>query len=716
MRVYSTFLLLAGLIWAPMGFAKTVRYELVVEQKSMNLSGKKTVDFALTVNGSIPAPTLEFTEGDEAEILVINKFPKDEVSIHWHGLLLPPEMDGVAYVNTPPILPGQSHLFKFPIRQHGTYWYHSHTNVQEQKGVYGAFIIHPKKPTHKVTHDVAVVLSDWSDEDAMQILKNLRKDGDYYLYKKDSIRSIGGALKAGALGTYLGNEWTRMGGMDLSDVGYDAFLINGKKNHQLITAHPGETVRLRIINAGASSYFYVSLGGLPMKVIAADGVDIEPITTSELLMGMAETYDVLFSPPEHKNYELRATVQDVTGFASAWIGMAEKVPAPNKPLPDLYASMDHSAHGTHDHSAHEMPKAQSTDDHSHHEQHDHHDHSKHASQPATPTAKPDVETLTVDHLKALEKTAFSGPRKIHDVKLVLDGDMERYVWHINGKAMFEDRNILIQENDVVRFTFENNTMMHHPMHLHGHFFRVLNANGDRSPLKHTVDVSPHQTRVIEFLANEPGEWMLHCHNLYHMKTGMARVVKYSTFTPKPEVAAHQSHDPHLHDHWYFYGRAKAATNHAEGALRLSQTWNQIDLRVEGAKAGSRGFESDGRWSSEGDLLYRRWFGRLTNLIIGGTHFAEETSGLLGVGYLLPLLIESNWLVDHHGEFRLDLGKRLQWTRHFYSDVEFTWRPQSEHRDHRTETELSLMYSPSWSWSVGLMLTSESLGAGFGMQF
>ncbi|HRO66874.1 MAG TPA: multicopper oxidase domain-containing protein, partial [Pseudobdellovibrionaceae bacterium] len=367
-----------------------------------------------------------------------------------------------------------------------------------------------------------------------------------------------------------------------------------------------------------------SLGRLPMKVIAADGVDIDPIVTNEILIGMAETYDVLFTSPEHKNYELRATAQDVTGFASAWIGMGEKVPAVSKPLPDLYAPMDHGSHGNASaHSAHAGHSDHS--DHSSHHGHSmahgtnsHEEASAHAghhtaagpsssSDAVVPLPKAEVETLTVDHLKAKEKTSFPGPHEIHDVKLVLDGDMERYVWHLNGKAIFEDRNIVIRENDVVRFTFQNETMMHHPMHLHGHFFRVLNANGDRSPLKHTVDVPPHQTRVIEFLANEPGEWMLHCHNLYHMKTGMARVVKYSTFAPKPEVAAHQAHDPHLHDHVYFYGRARVATNAAEGSLRLSQTWNQLDLRVESTKSGSRGFEGEGRWGTEGDLFYRRWF-------------------------------------------------------------------------------------------------------------
>ncbi|MEK6555842.1 MAG: multicopper oxidase domain-containing protein, partial [Bdellovibrionota bacterium] len=218
--------LLVFLSFAHNAAAKTIRYELTVENKPINLSGKKEVDFALTVNGGIPAPTLEFTEGDDAEILVRNRLPKEEVSIHWHGILLPPEEDGVAYINTPPIYAGKERLFKFKIRQNGTFWYHSHTMVQEQKGVYGAFIIHPKKKTIQYDKDAVLVLSDWSDENADKIIRNLRKDGDYYLYKKDSVRSIGGAIKAEALKTYLSNEWSRMGGMDLSDVGYDAFLIN----------------------------------------------------------------------------------------------------------------------------------------------------------------------------------------------------------------------------------------------------------------------------------------------------------------------------------------------------------------------------------------------------------------------------------------------------------------------------------------------------------
>lgn len=779
-------------------FAKTVRYELLIEQKPMNMSGKKEVDFALTVNGGIPAPTLEFTEGDDAEILVKNGVGNEEVSIHWHGILLPPEEDGVAYVNTPPIHPGTSRLFKFKIRQNGTYWYHSHTTLQEQKGVYGAFIIHPKKESIKADKEAVVVLSDWSDENADQIVRNLRKDGDYYLYKKNSMRSYFGAVQAGGLKNQLYNEWTRMGGMDLSDVGYDAFLINGKRDSQLLMAHPGEKVRIRIINAGASSYFYVSLAGLPMTVVSADGVDIEPVQAKELLIGMAETYDVLFTVPEHKNYELRATVQDVTGYASAWIGMGEKVPAPNKPLPDMYALMDHgshgSGHGAHEghgggsseshggygghgsHSSHDThtPKAADSDSHADHgshgvanEDHGSHmnhgahgthqkmDHSMHGAHPghmkkskpaktapqekAKPlgpidwstqsdamlrqngasrnlqTKGPVIETLTVDSLKSIEPTTFPQNAKVHDVKLVLDGDMERYIWHINGKAIHEDRLLMINKGEVVRFTFVNETMMHHPMHFHGHFFRVINENGDYSPLKHTVDIPPHQTRTIEFFSNEPGQWMLHCHNLYHMKTGMARVVRYNDFKLTPEMAHNDAHDPHLHDHIYTYGMLEAASNHAQGQFKLMRTWDEFDLRLETANIDGRNFRFGKDWETEGDLYYRRWFSKFFNVFAGGSLYDEEGYGTVGVGYILPMLIETAVSFNHEGKFRLDVERRLQWTKTVFSDVEFTWRPDwGGERD--TEYEVSLMYGPAWNWAAGLMLTEKSVGVGAQIQF
>jgi FtsP/CotA-like multicopper oxidase with cupredoxin domain len=692
-------------------YAKTVRYDLVIGNQKVNITGKE-VDFALAVNGQIPAPTLEFTEGDDAEIVVRNNLKEGEVSIHWHGILLPTEEDGVPYVNTPPIFPGQSRTFKFPIRQNGTYWYHSHTGLQEQKGVYGPIVIHPKNETLKADKEAVVVLSDWSNENADQIIRNLRKDGDYYLYKKNSTRSILGAAKAGQIKTYFENEWNRMGAMDLSDVGYDAFLINGKKDSQLLVAHPGERVRLRIINAGSSTYFYVSLGQLPMQVIAADGHDIEPVQAKEILLGMAETYDVLFTVPEHKNFEFRATAQDVTGSASAWIGMGPKVPAPDKEKPDLYAPTNHSAHAGHSshggHTDHSVGSGSSEGEGMDHSMMNHEgmDHSKmHHEVPSEAPKGPVVETLTVDDLKSKVQTTFPKDSKTYDLKLVLGGDMGRYIWHINGKAIYEDRLINIKEGDVVRFTFQNDTMMHHPMHLHGHFFRVLNKSGDFSPLKHTVDVPPMGSRTIEFYADEPGQWMLHCHNLYHMETGMARVVRYDSFKMTPEQAHLDHQDHHLHDHWYQTGSLQLATNIFEGAYRLSQTWNELEFRGHSRK--------DDEWAGEGDLFYRRWFGNYLSFILGGSAVDHDARGEIGVGYILPMLVHTNFLIDHKGKLRIDLNKRFQWTSSLFTDAEYTWR-QDPILDN--EYSVSLMYGNSWHWAAGLRYTGHSIGASFQYQF
>ncbi len=742
------FILALFLIFPLLSMAKVVEYELVATRESINVSGKKKVDFALLLNKQIPAPVLEFTEGDIARIKVINNVPGEQISIHWHGLLLDPYMDGVAYVNTPPIYSGKSFTFEFPLRQSGTYWYHSHTGVQEQKGIYGAFIIHPKEKKIKYDKDLVLVLSDWIDENPNQVLANLRKDGDYYTFKKGTMRSWADAMKKGSLKNYLYNEWTRMGGMDLSDVGYDAFLINGKKDQQALVAHPGEKVRIRVINAAASSYFYLNLGNLPMRVISADGVDIKTKEAKEILIGMAETYDILFEVPEHKNYEFKASAQDGTGSASAWIGMGEKVSAPVKPFPDMYALMDHGSmdhgsmdHGSMDHSKVNHPKPadsmmdhskmdHSTMDHSKmdhskmdHSKMDHSkmDHSKmdhgttlekgHEGHNITPTLSHDnepattspVELLTVNDLEAASRTDFPKEKPRYDVTLNLDGDMERYIWLINGKAIHQDRTLKINKGDIVRFTFVNNTMMHHPMHLHGHFFRVLNKYGEKSPLKHTVDMSPHTTRTIEFYADEPGEWMLHCHNLYHMKTGMARVVSYSSFTPRPDIQEYRKQDPHLHDHLYYRGMLEAATNHLQGEFYLLKTWDELELRLE--------TRNDFEWQTEGDLFYKRWFNRYTHLIAGGTMVEGESAAVAGFGYLLPMLVETHTIIDQKGRLRLNLEKRFQWTKYIYTDAEFTFRQKQP-----SEFEVSLMYQKQWAWSAGLMFTEDSAGVGLQYQF
>lgn len=674
--------------------AKVVRYELIARKTPVNLSGKRMVNFAISLNGTIPAPTLEFTEGDEAEITLINEIGDDELSVHWHGILLDPYMDGVPYVNTPPIHPGEKYVFRFKLRQNGTFWYHSHTNVQEQKGVYGAIVIHPKKETIKADKEFVAVLSDWSDEDSKSILKNLRKDGDYYIYKKGTMRSWIGAIQKKKLKNFLYNEWTRMGGMDYSDVGYDAFLINGKKNSQGLVAHPGEKIRLRIINASASTYFHVSLAGLPMKIISLDGKDIKPTRAKEFLIGMAETYDVLFQIPDHKNFELKATAQDGTGSASSWIGMGDRVPAPVKEKPDLYMMMDHSMnHASMDHST------------MNHESMDHSmmDHSgmHHAAMDADSSKI--LNSFDIEEAESIMPTSLPEKVPVKHVKLVLDGDMRRYIWFINGKAIHQERTLEIKPNEVIRFTFENKTMMHHPMHLHGHFFRVLNKSGENSPLKHTVDVPPHMSRTIEFYSDEPGEWMLHCHNLYHLKTGMARIVKYSSFTPKKEIKELQKHDPHMHDHLYYKGMIETATNHAQAELNLMNTWNELDLRTE--------LRNDFNWQGEGDAFYKRWLNKWSSIIVGGTLVKQEGAAVAGLNYILPMLVETHTLIDHKGRMRLDLLKRFQWSKYIYTDAEFTFRQKQV-----SEFEISLMYQKDWAWSGGFMFTEHSAGVGLQFRF
>jgi len=645
--------------------AKTVKYTLTAERGDVNLSGKSIVRFALKLNGQIPAPTLRWTEGDQVEVQVNNQIPDEDLSIHWHGILLDPYMDGVPYVNTPPIKPGESYTFKFKIRQNGTFWYHSHTNVQEQKGLYGAIIIEPLKPVIKTDHEFEIVLSDWSDEDSQEILKNLRKDGEYYIYKKSTMRSWQGAIAENKLGNFLYNEFTRMGGMDFSD---------GSKVIQGPQITKGETVRLRIINASASTYFRVKLADLKMKIISLDGVDIRPTTTNEFLIGMAETYDILFKLPENKNYELKATAQDGSGETSTWIGKGEKVMAPTLNKPDLYALMDHASMGHNEHN----------------NQHHHHHHEGHE-----PEA---FEKFDVSNARALRETTFDANIKRHDVRLVLDGDMERYIWYINGKAIHQDRQLDIDENTVVRFTFENKTMMHHPMHLHGHFFRVINEGKEYSPLKHTVDIPPHSIRTIEFLANEPGEWMLHCHNLYHLKTGMARVVKYSSFTPNKMISQLQKQDPHLHDHLYYRGLLEAATNHAQAQLNFMNTWNEFEARAE--------LRNDFGWEGEADLFYKRWLNKWTSLIAGAAVVERYGAPVLGLGYMLPFLVESHSLIDHRGRLRLDLEKRFQWSKTIHTDAEVTLRQKQP-----SEFEITLMYQDRWDWSAGLMFTEHSAGIG-----
>ena len=316
--------------------AATVEYDLTIARQEVNFTGQPVK--AMTINGHLPGPTLRFTEGDHAVIRVHNRMDV-ETSIHWHGILLPNAMDGVPFVTYPPIAPGQTFIYEFDLRQSGTYWYHSHTMLQEQRGLFGALVIEPKdEGAFDRLRDHVVVLSDWTDEDASSVLHTLKRGSEWYSLRKGSGQSVLGAARLGMLGAYFSRELQRMPPMDLSDVYYDRFLLNGAPQ-QSLAAKPGEKIRLRVIAGSASTFFYLQFAGGPLQVIAADGQPVEPFDEQRLLIAVAETYDVIITMPADGSYEFRATAHDGSGQASLWIGAGPRHAAPDIPHPNLYASM-----------------------------------------------------------------------------------------------------------------------------------------------------------------------------------------------------------------------------------------------------------------------------------------------------------------------------------------------------------------------------------------
>lgn len=699
---------------------------LSIRSETVSKAGFKN-EHAMTINGQIPAPRLEFNVGETAVIHVTNN--SDEItSLHWHGILLPWNMDGPMFSNNKPIAPGETFTFRFRIKHKGTYWYHSHTGLQEQRGLYGPIVIKGGHEHHNVDHEEVLVLSDWSTESPKQILANIKSDGHYYEFKKDSQTSWLGAIRHGAVWDYVKGQWTRMGTMDLSDVGYDAFLINGEQN-RAIHKHfmPGQRVKLRVINAGASSYFYLNIGHNRMfHVVAKDGVDVEPVMVSEILMGMGETYDVVFTIPEHGAYEVRATAQDVTGHASLILGHGEYEAVPNKMKPNPY-KMEHGDHdgagdhggghgdghggGGHNDGGHgehgNMQMAQEDDP-----THPPHD-------PGHPPGDdmPMTKRLNYSMLKATEHTAYPSSHPRHKIHLELDGDMERYLWTINGKTFTEETYIEVNEGDVVQFTMVNKTMMHHPMHLHGHFFRLLNGQGHKAPLLHTVDVGPMATQTIEFLANEPGIWFFHCHNLYHMKMGMARLIKYRGFERGKELQESEAfYSRYLGNDktGYLSGELGVFTNRAEIEAKINQGRYEVELELEIDDYDPDRFEAD--------LVFKRYLSRYFAVIGGAEYDDKEMAAILGIQWELPLKVEMTAYTNSRGHAVIKLSKEFNLTKR----VSFI--PAGKFRfntDEGTEfeAEAKLMYKINERISAGLLYNyseyegadDHTVGVGFTIQ-
>lgn len=671
------------LLFSSSAHAKLVEYNLDIGYKTVNYTGTPVKSMA--IGGSIPGPTIEATVGDILRVTFHNKM-NVETSIHWHGILLPNNQDGVPYLTTPPIKPGKSFTYEYKIKHSGTYWYHSHTGLQEQQGIYGSLVFHPEGGEHnKYDRDYVVVFSDWIDESPNKVLSNLKRDGDYYALKKDTVQSWDKVLMHGwpAIKNRLRGSWTRMGPMDVSDVGYDAFLANGKKKERL-RAKSGDKIRLRLINSAAAGYFNVEFSGGPMMIIAADGVDVEPVEVKRLRIAIAETYDVIISIPGNNGYELRATSEDGTGYSSTIIGQGRLIPAPTIPRPNLFIM---------EHEQHSAPKYKETNS-TRTESHKHHKMSMN-------NAKMSMHSNEYYKLRSVKKTTLSPQRPMRKVVLNLTGNMERYSWHFNNKALSEAEKILIKKGENVQFTLNNETMMHHPIHLHGHFFRVLNGQGDYSPLKHTVNVPPMGSITIEFEANENKDWFFHCHNLYHMKTGMARIISYGKERyPSPYVSSNLAKD----SEWYSATDISALSNMVIGDFRLSNTRNAFEI------------ESDYNYKKEYDvdLLYKRNINRFLDLYIGGNFERDgpdekaENTAVFGIHYMLPLLIESDWRIDSKGHPRLEVGSDLQLTKRFM----FEWKVNTD-----KEYRLGLNYEITKNMLLSLVYDSDfKLGAGARIKF
>ncbi len=614
-----------------------VAYELVIGETAGAPAGEPAT--VLTVNGTSPGPVLRFREGDLARITVKNRLPAEETSIHWHGLLVPNEMDGVPYLTTPPIPAGGEHTFEFQLRQSGTYWYHSHTGLQEQLGVQGAIVIEPKEPDVTFDREHVVVLADWTNDDPTTVMRWLMRGSEWYSVKKGTQQSLLGAWRRGAVSDYFAREGDRMPAMDLSDVGYDAFLANGKRRLEL-DARPGERVLLRLVNAGASTYFYLGAGNGDLTIVGSDGNRVEPVEVRRLLIGMAETYDLIITmPAEPASLEVRATAQDGSGHASMVLGEGPLLAATDPPRANLYVMDEMLAAGL----ASQMPKR------------------------AREAATAERPVAPYGLLRAVRDTTIAAPdQPVRELTMRLTGDMRRYLWGFDGETLAENTTIRVRRGEVLRIQLINDTMMHHPLHLHGHFFRVLNGEGARAPLKHTVDVPPMGKRTIEWVADEEGgDWFFHCHLLYHMDAGMARVFSYEqdqdyevTIDPKLLEPAYLFFDATVQNHMTM-GRAMLM----KGRNDLFTRWD-VGLPWTFDDDGSGGHGSDHEDNVEVDVGWSRYVDQnfATEL---GWRYAEgdgaTSRAFAGVRYRLPYLVMSNLSVDSRGDFRLTFDKELQLT-------------------------------------------------------
>ena len=529
-------------------------FQLEIGAMPINITGRPMT--ATGINGQVPAPILRWREGDTVTLAVTNRLSEPS-SIHWHGIRTPSPMDGVPGLSFPGIAPGETFVYRFLVPQSGTYWYHSHSGYQEQTGVYGPIVIEPKGGyAQRFDRDYVVMLSDWSNENPEAIVSNLKFDSSYYNFGQRTIGTFFDDVEKKGLAATVADriEWgkMRMDPTDILDVSGATYtyLVNGQSPGANWTAlfGPGERVRLRFINGSTMSIFDVRIPDLPVTVIQADGNDVEPVTVDEFRISVAETYDVIVHPKADRAYTIFAQAEDREGFARGTLaprpGMAAPIPAmgprPQRTMADMgMGGMDHGStpgmqmdHGSMPGMAHGATAGMA---------------GMAAGAPAQPL-KPSVEVdsvaempterlnnpgegfppgrrvLTYADLRAIRPGIDARPPS-RDITLHLTGNMQRFIWGFDGKKFSEAEPIVLKLGERVRFVLINDTMMEHPIHLHGLWSELENGHGEYRPYKHTINVKPGEKLSYLVSADTPGRWAYHCHLLYHMELGMFREVR-----------------------------------------------------------------------------------------------------------------------------------------------------------------------------------------------
>ena len=547
-------------------------FALDLVESPVNFTGATRM--ATTVNGLVPGPLLRWREGDRVTLRVTNRMAV-QGSIHWHGIILPAAMDGVPGLSFKGIAPGETYVYQFDVGQSGTYWYHSHSGFQEQTGLYGPIVIEPREPSpFTADRDYVVMLTDWTDEDPTQVFTHLKQMNDYYNYVRPTVGDlIKDARKDGwakALSTRAAWDKMRMSPRDLSDVSSATytFLTNGVTPAGNWTGlfKPGEKIRLRFINGSSMTYFDVRIPGLKMTVVATDGQYVHPVSIDEFRIGVAETYDVLVEPVEDRAYTIFAQALDRSGYALATLapraGMRADIPKLD-PVPVLGMSdmgmamgdmpgMDMG--GANDMKGMDMKGSSSSMpgmDMSGSAKTDagmtssaggdvpvkHHaaaeygpSNSTRADQVSTRLDDPGVglrnngrRVLTYADLHTIGG-ALDPRNPTREIELHLTGNMDRYMWSFNGVPFSEAEPILFQYGERLRIVLINDTMMHHPIHLHGMWSELESPDGNFQVRKHTISVAPGHRVSYRVSADARGNWAYHCHMLYHMEGGMFRAV------------------------------------------------------------------------------------------------------------------------------------------------------------------------------------------------